>query len=97
MGTMVGLAAAHAAHPTAPEARPLAPGDPLESRPERRTLLAACTAERDCDGALAPAAQAANSRRLWPSTQALLDTVFGVRLKPGETEGIDKYLQPPSK
>jgi len=28
---------------------------------------------------------------------ALLDTVFGVRLEPGETEGIDRYLQPPSK
>ena len=47
--------------------------------------------------------QAANSRRLWPSMfylyaiQALLDTVFGIRLEPGETDGIDRYLQPPSK
>jgi hypothetical protein len=29
--------------------------------------------------------------------QALLDTVFGIRLEPGETDGIDRYLQPPSK
>ena len=29
--------------------------------------------------------------------QALLDTVFGIRLEPGETDGIDRCLQPPSK
>ena len=40
MGTMVGLAAAHAAHPTAPEARPLAPGDPLDPRGEPSSPLA---------------------------------------------------------
>ena len=59
--------------------------------------------EREAATLLCRLPQAANSRRLWPSMfylyaiQALLDTVFGIRLEPGETDGIDRYLQPPSK